>query len=84
LPHEKRILGNEYWGANPLNFDYNNKKTNPLVGVVMSFKRGDKVRLIGRVIPVSNAASGVFDIGKIEMIETAAEKKAREQAAENP
>jgi hypothetical protein len=75
----------EFLGANFMNgTDYTDKQANPLVGVVMTLKRGDRVRLIGKVLPIPSASSGVFDIEKIEMIETAAEKTAREEAAKNP
>ena len=49
--------------------DYSDKKANPLVGVVMNLKPGDKVRLIGKKLPI-------FDIEKIEMIESAADAAA--------
>ena len=68
---EKEFLGKKFMNGT----DYSDKGTNPLVDVVMSLKRGDKVRLIGKVIPVSDAASGLFEIEKIEMIESAVEKK---------
>jgi len=70
----------EFYGEHFMNgTDYSDKKANPLVGVVMDLKRGDKVRLIGRVIPISSVASGNFKVEKVEMIESAAEKKAKEQ-----
>ena len=74
----------EFLGGNFMNgTDYTDKQANPLIGVIMSLKRGDKARLTGKVLPVSSAGSGVFDIERIEMIETAAEKKAREDTAAN-
>jgi len=75
----------EFLGANFMNgTDYTDKQANPLISVVMALKRGDRVRLIGKVLPIPSAGSGVFDIERIEIIETAAEKKAIEQSPENP
>jgi hypothetical protein len=65
---------------------------NPLATWALGLMPGDKIRLIGHCYP--DTASGDFDVNstfdsagflveKIEVIETAAEKKAREQAADN-
>jgi hypothetical protein len=62
---------------------------NPLATTVLNFKHGDKIRLIGHCYPKFSdsihEAAGTPDragflVEKIEIIETAAEKKAREQA----
>jgi hypothetical protein len=66
---------------------------NPLTNVAFNLKRGDKIRLVGNCddsLPYSQSQHGERDfhawfyIERIEMIETTAEKKAREQAVENP
>ena len=58
---------------------------NPLIPEITKLKYGDKVRLIGKVVPYTFYSNHrLFEVQKVEMIETAAEKKAREQAAENP
>ena len=66
---------------------------NPLATTVLNFKHGDKIRLIGHCYPkFSDSIHEVagtpdragFLVEQIEIIETAAEKKAIEQAAENP
>jgi hypothetical protein len=61
---------------------------NPLVPEISNLKRGDKIRLIGRrsYLSLNDSFNNrwIFSVEKIEMIETAAENKAREQAAENP
>jgi hypothetical protein len=65
--------------------ELSNLPTNPLIPVISSLKRGDKVRLIGKVVNGTLFSSRrLFHVLKVEMIESAAEKKAREQAAENP
>jgi hypothetical protein len=47
---------------------------------VLQLQRGDKLRLIGDVvIPQGELAGGWFMVSRIEMIESAAEKKAKEQ-----
>jgi hypothetical protein len=66
---------------------------NPLASWALGLMPGDKIRLIGHCYP--DTASGKFDanssfdyagflVEKIEVMETAAEKKAREQTAESP
>jgi hypothetical protein len=66
---------------------------NPLASWALGLVSGDKIRLIGHCYP--DTASGDFDsnstfdhagflVERIEVIETAAEKKAREQVVENP
>ena len=66
---------------------------NPLASRALGLMPGDKIRLIGHCYP--DTASGDFDanstfdyagflVERIEVIETAAEKEAREQATENP
>jgi len=45
-------------------------KSNPLVDVVMSLNRGDKIRLVGKKGPYLDS---MFSIEKIEMIESAAD-----------
>jgi hypothetical protein len=66
---------------------------NPLATTVLNFKHGDKIRLIGHCYPkFSDSIHEVagtpdragFLVEQIEIIETAAEKKAREQAGEKP
>src|ERR1039457_6832506 len=74
-------VNKEFFGNNFMNgTDYSDKRSNPLVDMVLSLKSGDKVRLIGKVIPVSSASSGVFDIERIEMIESAADAAAFKKA----
>ncbi len=51
---------------------------NPLVAVVASLKRGDKVRLLGGVIYDYQHECERFAVLKIEMIESKAEQDARE------
>jgi hypothetical protein len=80
---EKELPGNNL--ANDIS-DY---KSNSLIPVITNLKNGDKVRLVGSVGAISPAAflSGdyqrFFKVEKVEMIETAAEKKAREEAADS-
>ncbi len=66
---------------------------NPLATWALGLSRGDKIRLIGHCYPDTESgdfnSNSTFDhagflVERIEMIETAAEKKAGEQAAENP
>jgi hypothetical protein len=65
-----------------------NDRPNPLVNEISNLKRGDKVRLYGSVNdrgPLSDDYTQLFFyIDRIEIIETAAEKKAPEQTAESP
>jgi len=58
-------------------------RPNPVAQALSNLKHGDKIRLIGIA---HNPGTGYheFDIQNFEMIETAAEKKAREQAADTP
>jgi len=78
---EKELPGNNW--PNDIS-DYN---PNPLIPVITNLKNGDKVRLVGSVGAISPAAflSGdyqrFFKVEKVEMIETAAEKKLIEDAA---
>jgi hypothetical protein len=64
-----------------------NDRPNPLVNVISNLKQGDKVRLYGSVNdrgPLSDDYTQLFFyIDRVEIIETAAEKKAREDAAAN-
>jgi hypothetical protein len=60
-----------------------NGNPDPLVSQILNLKSGDKVRFIG-VVMTGGDNLNRFHISKIEMIETAAEKKAREQTAESP
>jgi hypothetical protein len=55
-------------------------KSNPLVGVVMSLNRGDKIRLIGKNGPYLDS---MFSIEKIEMIESAADAAAVKKVKED-
>jgi len=55
-------------------------KSNPLVGTVMSLNRGDKIRLIGKKGPNLNS---MFEIEKIEMIESAADAAAVKKVKQN-
>jgi len=80
----KNLPGPNY----PSNFE--DWQPNPLVSAVTSLKHGDKIRLIGKVGPISASAflsewnyRRYFEIEKLEIIETAAEKKAREEIGEN-
>jgi hypothetical protein len=67
---------------------------NPLADVAFKLKHGDKVRLFGycddsggfswQTLDNKRLSQCLFHVEKIEIIETAAEKKAREQAAETP
>jgi hypothetical protein len=63
--------------------NFSTSRPNPVAQALSNLKSGDKIRLIGIG---HNTGSGYhkFEIQNFEMIETAAEKKAREQAAENP
>lgn len=62
--------------------DISNSPPNPLIPVISNLKRGDKVRLIGKVVNGSfYSQHRLFHVQKVEMIESAAEKKAREEAA---
>lgn len=77
----------EWYGGNFVNgTDYNDKGTNDaLISVVNSLRKRDKVRFVGLVEVEHVSSDSVsppdcwFVVEKIEMIETAAEKKAREQ-----
>jgi hypothetical protein len=75
----KCFLEKEFHGNNfPL--DLSDTKPNPLVSVITGLKRGDRVRLIGKVVPFSFYSDHrLFHIEKVEMIESAAEKKFIEQ-----
>lgn len=70
---------------------------NPAVAVAMALKKGDKIRLIGHSYPDDSQETEItkqaginyythfgFLVEQIEIIETAAEKEAREEAAKNP
>ena len=60
-----------------------NGNPDPLVSQMLNLKSGDKVRFIGVVITGGLRDNlNRFHISKIEIIETAAEKKAREDAAD--
>jgi hypothetical protein len=65
-----------------------NDRPNPLLNVISNLKQGDKVRLHGSVNdrgPLSDDYTQLFFyVDRVEIIETAAEKKAKEQAAQNP
>src|SRR5665213_49143 len=70
-----------------------NYTQNPLVNVAFNLKHGDNIRLIGYCddsLPYAKSTNGErdshawFNIERIEIIETAAEKKNREEAAQNP
>lgn len=63
----------ELWGTNYYNGDFSDKKPNPLVGTVMSLNHGDKIRLVGKR---NGSVDSSFVIGKIEMIESAADAAA--------
>jgi hypothetical protein len=77
-----KCIVQKYINGNP------NNVPNPLVSEISNLKCGDKIRLIGRrsYLSLSDSFNNewIFSIDKVEMIETAAEKKAREQAADNP
>jgi hypothetical protein len=64
---------------------------NPLATWALGLSRGDKIRLIGHCYPDTESgdfnSNSTFDhagflVERIEMIETAAEKKAGEQASQ--
>lgn len=63
-------------------------RPNPLVNEISNLKHGDKVRFYGFVCnrgPLSDDYTELFFyISRVKIIETAAEKKAREQATEKP
>ena len=65
-----------------------NDRPNPLVNVVSNLKDGDKVRFYGSVNargPLDMEGTSLFFyIDRVVILETVAEKKVREQAAENP
>ena len=62
--------------------DISKSPPNPLIPVISNLKRGDKVRLIGKVVNGSfYSQHRLFHVEKVEMIESAAEKKAKEEAA---
>jgi hypothetical protein len=62
--------------------DISKSPHNPLIPVITNLKRGDKVRLIGKMINGSfYSQHRLFHVEKVEMIESAAEKKAREDAS---
>ncbi|MGA2242445.1 MAG: hypothetical protein ABSH11_10480 [Verrucomicrobiota bacterium] len=62
--------------------NYATSRPNPVARALSNLKRGDKIRLIGIA---HNPGTGYheFDIQNFEMIETAAEKKAREDTGAN-
>jgi hypothetical protein len=70
-----------------------NYTQNPLANVAFNLKRGDNIRLIGYCddsLPFAESPNGErashasFFIERIEIIETAAEIKAKDEAAKNP
>ena len=70
--------------------DIENWQPNPLVSAITNLRHGDKIRLIGKVGPISPVAllsdwsyQRYLELQKLEVIETAAEKKAREALTEN-
>lgn len=67
---------------------YADKRPNPLAAVAANLKRGDKIRLIGSIEAPTTSYDHTllyfrFSIDQIEMIESAAERKAREGPAAN-
>jgi hypothetical protein len=76
-------VSREIYGPDFLN-DSSQIKPNPMVDVISQLKKGDKVRFIGRVDGGSDSYYPTyhFFVDQIEIIETAAEKKAREDAAD--
>jgi hypothetical protein len=88
--------GDSFWGATifkQLNEPDPNTKPvlNPLASWVLNLKDGDTIRLIGHCYPkfsdnihelAGTPDKAGFLVERIEIIETAAEKKAREQATE--
>jgi hypothetical protein len=72
-----KCIVQKYVNGNP------NSDPNPLVPEITNLKRGDKIRLIGRrsYLSLNDSFNNewIFSIDKVEIIETAAEKKAREQ-----
>jgi hypothetical protein len=77
-----KCIAEKIIGENP------NRISNPLIEQISKLKRGDKIRLIGEKSALSfdddMKGRWIFSIDKVEIIETAAEKKAREDAAEDP
>jgi hypothetical protein len=75
---KKEFLGNNFPS------DPSDTKPNPLVPVIANLKQGDRVRLLGKVtwIAINDDRLG-FSVDQMKMIETAAEKKAREEATDN-
>jgi len=61
--------------------DISNSPPNPLIPVISNLKKSDKVRLIGKVVNGSfYSQHRLFHVEKVEMIESAAEKKTKEEA----
>jgi hypothetical protein len=82
------INGDSYSKCHAIKTNPHNDNPDPVISEIMNLKRGDKVRFIGMGMPDvqndnMNKLTG-FYVTKIEMIETAAEKKAGEQATKNP
>jgi hypothetical protein len=74
---EKELLvGGKFYKDNG---ELSDRKSNPLVGVVMGLNRGDKIRLIGKRGDLVNSS---FVIGKIEMIESAVDAAAVKKGKE--
>jgi hypothetical protein len=71
-------------GPNFMSGDNSDQKPNPFAPIIENLKNGDRIRLIGTAHTPAVSEYRRFDIERIEIIETAAEKKAREQAAEKP
>jgi hypothetical protein len=57
------------------------KKNEPVADILLKLKPGDKIRLIGMITDKLGNDELWFPVDQIEMIETSAEKKAKEEAA---
>lgn len=69
----KKLHGDNYFK----NHDLSDSRPNPLADVVAKLRRYDKIRLVGKVSAPGTGYTS-FSIEKIEVIESAAEKKAGE------
>ncbi len=70
-------------GPNFMSGDNSDEKPNPYVSIIENLKSGDRIRLIGTAHTPAVSDYRRFDVDRVEIIETAAEKKAREDAAAN-
>jgi hypothetical protein len=80
---DKEILGDGFMSG----ADSNDRQPNPLAHVALNLKHDDKIRITGKILTIYLAASGVFEVDGMELIQTAtdaqAEAEARQSAASN-